>query len=65
MCGYMTYQDPRLQPDFEPEPDEGVDAYERCIHSSVCRYWCKVDDVPLEERVVVLGCVDCSYWEGD
>ena len=72
MCGYVSYQDPRLQPfESDDEPEEQLD-YENCAHGEACRallarlrgydadenafFW-------VDRLIADLGCKECRMWE--
>lgn len=70
MCGYTSYQDPRLQPE-EPE-ETAADCYEDCVHASACRrqlvlrgMWCDADEDAaywVDRIAELMGCKDCEEW---
>ena len=64
MCGFKTYQDPRLTPPEEPE-ETPREVMVSCAHASACVRAC---DVALsgnaDEPELLLGCADCPEWEG-
>lgn len=71
MCGYQTYQDPRLQPTEEPDTD-AVECLQRCAHGGACeRIYRRCIDARrkfgwLEDMARFLACDRCdAYEEGE
>lgn len=73
MCGYVSHQDPRLQPPVEVdgEPDEPMD-FETCRHGEACRAllarlrgWDANDDSIywMDQLAKDLGCEQCKLFE--
>ena len=66
MCGYVSYQDPRLQP---PEDDEmsPVECCQKCIHGTACvALLVRLnggDMIGLNRAVRTMGCAECDQWE--
>lgn len=67
MCGYVSYQDSRLQP-FESDDElTPVECWERCIHGDACRnvlirangHYYSSD----EAVATAMGCAECKLWE--
>ena len=66
MCGYVSYNDPRLQP---PEDDEMTPAecWEHCIHGTACVgllvRLSEVKTISIDRAAETMGCADCDEWE--
>ena len=67
MCGYANYQDPRLQPPEDYEPESDYNAYDRCTHCMACsRLALRLSGetmIGAHRLAGTLGCAECEQWE--
>lgn len=65
MCGYTSYNDPRLRAPEYPEEESDIDAWVRCRFGGACKGICEVmaGGMDAETAARKMGCATCEHWE--
>ena len=66
MCGYVNYQDPRLQPSDAGDEPTPTECWKMCMHGDACRnVLCRINGryYSGDEVATIMECAECEMWE--
>ena len=68
MCGYVSYQDPRLTPPEDDDDMTPTECWVRCVHGDACRnVLSRVNGryYSGDDAATIMGCAECEMWEDE